>query len=80
MSFLSSSAWRKDDPLQEIAEIRRRKPGIDRSAHNAEFPFRDAVYAKRLEDGLIKVISTGLSPMRRSNVHPLMSVVGASPT
>ena len=29
------------------SEIRRRKPGIDRAAYNAELPFRDAVYADR---------------------------------
>jgi adenylate cyclase len=45
---------RKDEAAEEIADIRRREPAISRTAYSAKLPFRDTIYAKRLEEGLIK--------------------------
>jgi adenylate cyclase len=45
---------RKADAAQCVEEIRRREPKISRSEYSARLPFRDAVYAKRIEEGLAK--------------------------
>jgi adenylate cyclase len=45
---------RSEDAAKQVAEIRRREPTVSRSAYSARMPFRDPVYARRLEEGLIK--------------------------
>lgn len=45
---------RKEEGAQCIEEIRRREPEISRCAYSARLPFRDAVYARRIEEGLAK--------------------------
>lgn len=45
---------RKADAAQCVEEIRRQEPEISRSAYSARLPFRDAVYAQRIEEGLAK--------------------------
>ena len=45
---------RKADAAQCVAEIRSREPEISRSAYSARLPFRDAIYAQRIEEGLAK--------------------------
>jgi adenylate cyclase len=45
---------RKADAAQCLQEIRRREPEISRSAYSARLPFRDAIYAQRIEEGLAK--------------------------
>ncbi|MGQ0677965.1 MAG: adenylate/guanylate cyclase domain-containing protein, partial [Rhodospirillales bacterium] len=45
---------RKDEAAQELAEIRRREPDVERDAYSGRLPFRDPQYARRIEDGLIK--------------------------
>jgi adenylate cyclase len=45
---------RKEEAAQCVEEIRRREPDISRCAYSARLPFRDAVYARRIEEGLAK--------------------------
>ena len=45
---------RTQEAAAELAEIRRREPGISRAAYSSRLPFRDPVYVERIEDGLIK--------------------------
>ncbi|MFY9830895.1 MAG: adenylate/guanylate cyclase domain-containing protein [Rhodoplanes sp.] len=45
---------RKEEAAQCIEEIRRREPEISRCAYSARLPFRDAVYARHIEEGLAK--------------------------
>ena len=45
---------RKADAAQCVEEIRRREPEISRSAYSARLPFRNAIYAQRIEEGLAK--------------------------
>lgn len=45
---------RKADAALCVEEIRRREPAISRSAYSARLPFRDAVHARRIEEGLAK--------------------------
>jgi adenylate cyclase len=45
---------RKADAAQYVEEIRRREPEISRSEYSARLPFRDAVYARRIDEGLVK--------------------------
>jgi adenylate cyclase len=45
---------RKADAAQCVEEIRRREPEISRSAYSARLPFREAIYAQRIEEGLAK--------------------------
>jgi adenylate cyclase len=45
---------RKADAVQCVEEIRRREPEISRSAYSARLPFREAIYARRIEEGLAK--------------------------
>jgi adenylate cyclase len=44
----------KEEAAQCVAEIRRREPDISRRAFSERLPFRDAVYAHRIEEGLAK--------------------------
>jgi adenylate cyclase len=45
---------RKSEAAQCLEEIRRREPEISRTAYSARLPFRDAVHAQRIEEGLAK--------------------------
>ena len=45
---------RKQDAAAVLAEIHQREPGVSRGAYSSRFPFRDSIYVKRIEDGLIK--------------------------
>lgn len=45
---------RNAEAAQCIEEIRRQEPGISRRAYSARLPFRDAIYAQRIEEGLAK--------------------------
>lgn len=45
---------RKDKAAPVLAQIRRREPEVTRTAYSGRFPFRDQIYAERIEDGLIK--------------------------
>jgi adenylate cyclase len=45
---------RAEEGAQEISEIRRREPDVLRSDFSARLPFRDRIYAERIEEGLIK--------------------------
>jgi adenylate cyclase len=45
---------RKMEAAQCIDEIRRREPEISRSAYSNRLPFRNTVYAQRIDEGLAK--------------------------
>ena len=45
---------RKEEAVVCVDEIRGREPGISRSAYSNRLPFRNAVYAQRIEEGLTK--------------------------
>jgi adenylate cyclase len=45
---------RKTEAAQCLEEIRRRESETSRTAYSARLPFRDAVYARRIEEGLAK--------------------------
>jgi hypothetical protein len=45
---------RKPEAAAALAEILRREPKVSRAAYSGRFPFRDPMYVKRVEEGLIK--------------------------
>jgi adenylate cyclase len=45
---------REVEAAQCIEEIRRQEPEVSRRTYSARLPFRDAVYAQRIEEGLAK--------------------------
>jgi adenylate cyclase len=45
---------RTAEAAQQVAEIRRREPGVSRASYSARMPFRDPAFSQRIEEGLVK--------------------------